>query len=97
MRTTPDLSTAIWRKSSHSNHDGGDCVEVAEAFPGAARWRKSSYSNNDGGECVEVADNVPGLVPVRDSKDPDGPALVFGSSAWSSFVSAVKRGEFPTA
>ena len=58
----------------------------------AARWRKSSYSNQDGGDCVEVADNLPGAVPVRDSKDPQGPALVFGPDAWSSFVAAVKGG-----
>jgi hypothetical protein len=60
-----------------------------------AHWRKSSYSGPEGGECVEVADGVPGLVPVRDSKDPDGPALVFPAGAWSGFVEAVKAGRFP--
>ncbi|KAB2350880.1 DUF397 domain-containing protein [Actinomadura rudentiformis] len=25
-----DLSTAQWRKSSHSAHEGGECVEVAD-------------------------------------------------------------------
>ncbi|MGP3982064.1 DUF397 domain-containing protein [Streptomyces sp. KR80] len=71
MRTTPDLSAAIWRKSSHSNPDGGDCVEVASGFPG--------------------------IVPVRDSKDANGPALVFTSGAWSEFISGVKSGDFPVA
>ncbi|WP_406114923.1 DUF397 domain-containing protein [Kitasatospora purpeofusca] len=60
-----------------------------------ASWRKSSYSQN-GGNCVEVAPDVPTLVPVRDSKDPDGPALVFPSDAWRSFVAAVQVGEFGT-
>ncbi len=59
-----------------------------------AAWRKSSYSNNDGGNCVEVAENLPGLVPVRDSKDPHGPALVFTSAAWGSFIAGVKAGAF---
>ena len=59
-----------------------------------AAWRKSSYSNNDGGNCVEVAENLPGLVPVRDSKDPHGPALVFTSGAWGSFIAGVKAGAF---
>ncbi|WP_406204216.1 DUF397 domain-containing protein [Kitasatospora sp. NBC_01560] len=36
-----------------------------------------------------------GLVPVRDSKDPDGPALVFATSAWQSFLAAVRAGDFP--
>nr|WP_078610394.1 MULTISPECIES: DUF397 domain-containing protein [Streptomyces] len=30
-----------------------------------------------------------------DSKNPQGPALVFSRDGWSSFVSAVKRGAFP--
>ncbi|EXU69904.1 hypothetical protein Z951_00055 [Streptomyces sp. PRh5] len=62
------------------------------------RWFASSYSNN-GGQCVEIAANLVasrGVVPVRDSKDPHGPALTFEPTAWSSFVSAVRRGEFPT-
>ncbi|GGQ04973.1 DUF397 domain-containing protein [Streptomyces roseolilacinus] len=87
-----DLRTAVWRKSSYSNGDGGDCVEVAEGFPGAARWRKSSHSNGTGGECVEVADGLPGVVPVRDSKVPGGPALVLAARAWAPFVTALKAG-----
>ncbi|MFE6871938.1 DUF397 domain-containing protein [Kitasatospora sp. NPDC057692] len=56
-------------------------------------WRKSSHSSN-GGECIEVADGLPGVVPVRDSKDPVGAALVFSSGAWRAFVGAVQAGEF---
>ncbi|MEU9503865.1 DUF397 domain-containing protein [Streptomyces sp. NPDC048196] len=56
-------------------------------------WRKSSYSNPDGGQCIEIADDIPTLVPVRDSKAPHGPALVFPAAAWASFVDAVKGGE----
>lgn len=59
-----------------------------------ARWRKSSYSGAEGGDCVEVADGVPGLVPVRDSKDPQGPALLFPTDAWSAFLRGVKAGRF---
>ncbi len=51
-----------------------------------AAWRKSSYSNQDGGECVEVADGFPGAVPVRDSKNAEGPALVVPAAAWRAFV-----------
>lgn len=58
----------------------------------AARWRKSSYSNPDGGNCVEVADSLTGVVPVRDSKTPEGPAVLFGAPAWSSFICQVKTG-----
>ncbi|MET8506521.1 DUF397 domain-containing protein [Streptomyces sp. NPDC014779] len=58
----------------------------------AVLWRKSSYSNGDGGNCVEVADNTPGLVPVRDSKRPDGPVLVVTAAAWAHFVAGVTTG-----
>lgn len=92
-----DLSTVTWRKSSYSNSDGGACIEVADDFLTAAAWRKSSYSNPDGGACIEVADGFPAVVPVRDSKDPHGPALVFPAASWSSFVTTVKRGELPGA
>ncbi|MET9359837.1 DUF397 domain-containing protein [Streptomyces sp. NPDC006632] len=54
------------------------------------RWRRSTYSNGDGGNCVEVADNLAGVVPVRDSKAPNGPALIIPAGAWVSFVRAVK-------
>ncbi|KOG40832.1 DUF397 domain-containing protein [Streptomyces resistomycificus] len=84
-----DLSNARWRKSSHSDGNGGDCVEVAYDFPGAANWRKSSYSDGNGGNCLEVADGVPGVVPVRDSKVTDGPVLLLGTSAWAEFVRTV--------
>ncbi|MDN3023607.1 DUF397 domain-containing protein [Streptomyces sp. S.PB5] len=53
-------------------------------------WRKSSHSGGDNGSCVEVADGHPNLTPIRDSKNPTGPALLFGPTAWSAFVTGVK-------
>lgn len=57
-------------------------------------WRKSSYSSPNGGECVEVGFGTPNAVPVRDSKDPQGPALAFDTAAWTAFVTSVKTGDF---
>jgi hypothetical protein len=59
-------------------------------------WRKSSYSGNESGSCVEVLDTHPSGVPVRDSKTPHGPALLFSAGDWSAFVTAVKGGKFPS-
>ncbi|MFJ1595115.1 DUF397 domain-containing protein [Kitasatospora albolonga] len=56
----------------------------------SATWRKSSHSNSDGGQCIEVSDDFPGVVPVRDSKRPGGPAVIFGTSAWAEFVNDVR-------
>ncbi|MDH6113981.1 hypothetical protein P3T36_002802 [Kitasatospora sp. MAP12-15] len=59
----------------------------------SAPWRKSTYSNGSGG-CVEVADGYADLMPVRDSKDPEGPALVFPVASFAAFVAGVKAGDF---
>jgi hypothetical protein len=59
-----------------------------------ADWRKSSYSSANGGQCVEVARNLPGAVAVRDSKNPDGPELMFSRAVWRAFTAAVRDGEF---
>ncbi|WP_327190439.1 DUF397 domain-containing protein [Streptomyces xinghaiensis] len=55
-------------------------------------WRKSSHSSGNGGECLEVADGVADTVPVRDSKDPQGPALTFPATAWTAFVTGIRTG-----
>lgn len=55
-------------------------------------WRKSSYSDGGQTNCLEVADGHRRMVPVRDSKQPDGPILVFRASPWTSFLASVKGG-----
>jgi hypothetical protein len=57
-----------------------------------AEWRKSSRSGGNGGQCVEVALNLPTVVAVRDSKNPQGGALVFSRAEWAAFIDAVKDG-----
>ena len=59
-----------------------------------AEWRKSSWSAGNGGDCVEVARNLPGAVAVRDSKDPEGPKLVFAPDEWRAFTAGVTAGKF---
>ncbi|GAB3280738.1 hypothetical protein GCM10027589_07780 [Actinocorallia lasiicapitis] len=48
-------------------------------------WRKSSYSGPTGEECVEVA-GLPAVIAVRDSKNPDQAALIFGRGTFASLV-----------
>ncbi|WP_182887413.1 DUF397 domain-containing protein [Microbispora sp. H10885] len=47
-------------------------------------WVKSPYSSNNGA-CVEVGLLDGGDIAVRDSKDPDGPALRFTAAEWDAF------------
>lgn len=75
-----------WRKSTYSGADGADCLEVNDA------WRKSTYSGGTSGDCLEVGSAHRQVgVPVRDSKNPDGPAVLFGAPAWQAFVSYLSR------
>ncbi|WDZ83764.1 DUF397 domain-containing protein [Micromonospora cathayae] len=54
--------------------------------PTPVAWRKSSRSCQ--GNCVEVSTMSP-LVLVRDSKDPDGPALRISRTAWRTFLNGM--------
>ena len=41
MTGTPDLTTAVWRKSSYSEGGDNDCVEVADGYFGIVPVRDS--------------------------------------------------------
>lgn len=58
-----------------------------------AHWFKSSRSGA-GKECVEVAFLPGGGVGVRDSKNPEGPALMFADSDWANFTAGIGKGVF---
>lgn len=57
------------------------------------KWFKSSRSGG-GQHCVETAFTDGGAVYVRDSKNPDGPALRFTREEWAAFIGGVHDGEF---
>ncbi|MFK0217984.1 DUF397 domain-containing protein [Streptomyces vinaceus] len=80
MKTTE----LAWYKSSHSDGEGGECVEVA------FEWRKSSYSSGEGGNCVEVG-ACADTVHIRDSKVTAGPELAVTPGTWAAFLGGVCR------
>jgi hypothetical protein len=57
-----------------------------------AAWRKAQRSVPNGA-CVEVA-RAGGMLAMRDSKDPDGPVLMYTPSEWHAFLDGAKKGEF---
>lgn len=57
------------------------------------QWVKSARSNQSG-NCVEVAALADGSVAVRNSRDPEGPALVYTRAEMTAFVEGAKDGDF---
>jgi hypothetical protein len=57
------------------------------------RWFKSGRSSAQG-NCVEVAKLQGGGVAVRNSRHPDGPALVFTFGEFEAFVMGAWDGDF---
>jgi hypothetical protein len=58
-----------------------------------AAWRKSSHSNSQG-NCVEFAELPDGSVAMRNSRFPQGPALVYTRAEISALLAGAKDGEF---
>ena len=78
MMTAVEPDRVVWHTSSYSAGSGA-CVQVG--------WRTSSYSGGSG-DCVQVAP-APDRVLVRDSKNPDGPALTVPTPAWRAFLTTL--------
>jgi hypothetical protein len=57
-------------------------------------WLKAQSSTANG-QCVELAAAAAG-VAIRDSKDPDGPILVYTHSEFQAFLDGARNGEFDT-
>lgn len=58
-----------------------------------ARWHKSSRSQG-ASNCVEFAVLDSGHVAVRNSRHPDGPALVYTRAEIAALFEGAKEGEF---
>ncbi|MDX2732787.1 DUF397 domain-containing protein [Streptomyces sp. NBC_01724] len=56
-------------------------------------WQKSRHSNSQG-SCVEFAKLPDGDVAMRNSRHPDGPALVYTPAEIEALLLGVKDGEF---
>ena len=59
-----------------------------------AGWRKSSFSGNGNNNCVEMTRLATGEVAVRNSRDPDGPTLIYTRAEVEALIRGVRNGEF---
>ena len=67
-------------------------IMLSEAERGALFWLKAHRSTANG-QCVEIASTA-GKIAMRDSKDPDGPVLVYTPAEFSAFLEGARNGEF---
>jgi hypothetical protein len=58
-----------------------------------AGWRRSNASNSQGA-CVELAKLGSGEFAVRNSRYPEGPALIYTHAEVAALIEGVKMGEF---
>lgn len=69
-------------------YNGMSSLELREV-----EWRKSGRSSAQG-NCVEVARLPGGELAMRNSRHPEGPALVFTYAEFEAFVLSAKDGDF---
>lgn len=70
-----------------------DRTNVPDATTLAASWRKSTYSGANG-NCVEFAALEDGTVAMRNSRDPQGPAIIYTRAEIGALLAGAKDGEF---
>ena len=70
----------------------GQVANAQVALPDVI-WRKSARSGKQG-NCVELAPVSARGVAVRNSRFPEGPALVFSVAEMSAFVADIKGGVY---
>ncbi|MEU4893092.1 DUF397 domain-containing protein [Streptomyces sp. NPDC044780] len=59
---------------------------------GSEGWHKP-WSGGNGGNCVEAMRLDDGRVAIRQSTDPDGPALIYTRNEIVAFIQGAKAGE----
>jgi hypothetical protein len=67
-------------------------IMLSEAERSALFWLKAQASGGNS-QCVEIASTAD-KIAMRDSKDPDGPILVYTPTEFSAFLEGARNGEF---
>jgi hypothetical protein len=76
---------------------GGEMYQAYNGMSAArlreASWLKSRVSNPSG-NCVELAELPCGEIAIRNSRFPDGPALLYTRAEIDAFIKGAKDGDF---
>lgn len=87
-RRGPPERSAEGKITVNPAHNGMQSTRLERAV-----WRKSHHSNPSG-NCVEIAELPDGGIAVRNSRYPDGPALIYSRAEIAAFLRGAKDGEF---
>jgi hypothetical protein len=73
----------------HPTYNGMPAAELRRA-----RWQKSSFSGNGNNACVELARLPGGEIAVRNSRDPEGAALIYTRAEIEALILGARNGDF---
>jgi len=59
-----------------------------------ARWQKSSFSGNGNNNCVEMAPLPTGEIALRNSRDQNGPTLIYTRAEVEALIRGARNGDF---
>lgn len=88
-----------WYAAGRFSTDGleGEMYQAYNGISAAslrdASWLKSHVSNPSG-NCVELAELPCGEIAIRNSRFPDGPALLYTRAEIDAFIKGAKDGDF---
>ena len=68
-------------------------MAVSDAERATLVWVKARASSSYG-QCVQIASVPDGRVAMRDSKDPDGPILLYARAEFKAFLDGALKGDF---
>lgn len=77
----------------HAANTNEPAAAVLSAQSRQIRWQKSRHSNSQG-SCVEMALLPGGDIAVRNSRDPDGPTLIYTQAEIEALLQGVRDGDF---
>lgn len=67
-------------------------IVLNDAERAGLAWLKAQSSGANG-QCIEIASTA-GKIALRDSKDPEGPILVYTPGEFRAFLDGARNGEF---
>jgi hypothetical protein len=93
MHVQPPKSSLVRLRTRKSDEMDQTTNGICAAHLSGVSWQKSSRSNPSG-NCVELAPLPGGGIAMRNSRDPEGPALIYTHDEIAAFIAGARDGDF---